>query len=342
MNRARHIYASSLRPLEKLVRPVQMVKRIEVMLTTSARVGLLNQLSVSNARFFQNDIYHREYSSEIKDEDDKAIKKTPIYRICLTGGPCSGKTTALASLKNVIESKGFIVFNVPEAATLLMKGGAMINVEKLNEDQMFKFQIELMKTQIALEDTFKTLAENSGMPAVIICDRGLMDTRGYTGQEVFDRILDHTGWSTIELRDNRYDGILHLVTAADGAAEFYDHENEARFETAEEAVHRDLELRKAYIGHNKLFVIDNRSSFQQKIEATVKTVLSIIGMPTRKTRHRKFLVDTRGLDFCAPEDDQCRIKPSYVDFHAKLFESTGVKPKNTETVVEHDDGHVDF
>ena len=141
------------------------------------------------------------------------------------------------------------------------------------------------------------------MPAVIICDRGLMDTKGYTGAEIFNRILDDQDWSAIELRDNRYDAVLHLVTAADGAAEFYDLDNEARFETPEQAIFRDLELRKAYIGHNKLFVIDNSKSFQSKMETTIKTVLSIIGMPTQKTQYRKFLVDTRGLDFCAPEDD---------------------------------------
>ena len=141
------------------------------------------------------------------------------------------------------------------------------------------------------------------MPAVIICDRGLMDTKGYTGAAIFNRILDDQDWSAIELRDNRYDAVLHLVTAADGAAEFYDLDNEARFETPEQAVHRDLELRKAYIGHNKLFVIDNSKSFQSKMETTIKTVLSVIGMPTQKTQFRKFLVDTRQLDFCAPEDD---------------------------------------
>ena len=57
----------------------------------------------------------------------------------MTGGPCSGKTTATAILKNVIEQKGFSVFTVPEAATLLMKGGAMIDMDKLSEEQLFKF-----------------------------------------------------------------------------------------------------------------------------------------------------------------------------------------------------------
>lgn len=33
------------------------------------------------------------------------------------------------------------------------------------------------------------------------------------------------------LRDHRYDGVLHLVTAADGAEEFYETEsNDSRYE----------------------------------------------------------------------------------------------------------------
>jgi len=52
--------------------------------------------------------------------------KHPIIRICLTGGPCAGKTTALATLNQTLSQLGFRVLIVPEAATMLMKGGAMI------------------------------------------------------------------------------------------------------------------------------------------------------------------------------------------------------------------------
>ena len=64
------------------------------------------------------------------------------------------------------------------------------------------------------------------------------------------------------MRDNRYDAVVHLISAADGAEEFYNTDNEARFETVEQAVERDRELRKAYVGHNKLFVVDNRETFR--------------------------------------------------------------------------------
>jgi predicted ATPase len=55
-----------------------------------------------------------------------ANARHPIYRICLTGGPCAGKTTALTTLNQVLAQRGFRVYMVPEAATMLMKGGAFI------------------------------------------------------------------------------------------------------------------------------------------------------------------------------------------------------------------------
>lgn len=99
----------------------------------------------------------------------------PVYRICLTGGPCAGKTTALAHLTNVLTQLGFRVFCVPEAATLLMKGGAMINCYKFSFEQGVRFQTALMRTQMALEDNFVSLAKNEELPAVVFMDRGLMD-----------------------------------------------------------------------------------------------------------------------------------------------------------------------
>ena len=78
-----------------------------------------------------------------------------------------------------------------------------------------------------------------GEPAVLICDRGLMDTIGYIGHEEWRKLLLRTGWSNIELRDNRYDAVIHMVTAAIDAEEYYDLDNEARYETVEEATERD-------------------------------------------------------------------------------------------------------
>tara|TARA_B110000285_G_C14964046_1_gene533123 strand:+ start:209 stop:436 length:228 start_codon:yes stop_codon:yes gene_type:complete len=74
-----------------------------------------------------------------------------------------------------------------------------------------------MKTQIALEDIMINLAKNSDQPSVIIIDRGLMDSAGYIGWEKFNSIMDKMNWTIEELRDKRYDAVVHLITAADGA-----------------------------------------------------------------------------------------------------------------------------
>ena len=47
---------------------------------------------------------HAVRMSESTLDHPKAMAKSkfPIYRICLTGGPCAGKTTALATLSQVL------------------------------------------------------------------------------------------------------------------------------------------------------------------------------------------------------------------------------------------------
>ena len=48
----------------------------------------------------------------------------PIYKFVLTGGPCAGKTTSLDRLSTFFRDRGFRVYVVPEASTLLQTGGA--------------------------------------------------------------------------------------------------------------------------------------------------------------------------------------------------------------------------
>jgi len=50
-----------------------------------------------------------------------------------------------------------------------------------------------------------------------------------------------------------------MVTAADGAVEFYTGENnEARYETVEQAVTLDKKLINAWVGHPSFSIIDNK------------------------------------------------------------------------------------
>ena len=51
-----------------------------------------------------------------------------MFKIVLTGGPCAGKTTALARLSAFLNERGFRVFTVPEAATMLFTNGVRFQV----------------------------------------------------------------------------------------------------------------------------------------------------------------------------------------------------------------------
>lgn len=62
-----------------------------------------------------------------------------LNRVLFTGGPCAGKTTAMAAINQEFTQLGFKVFVVPEAATLLMKGGAMIVSSSFNQMEGLKF-----------------------------------------------------------------------------------------------------------------------------------------------------------------------------------------------------------
>ena len=64
----------------------------------------------------------------LSDSEKRAslTSDVPIYRLVLTGGPCAGKTSAMARLRGYLESRGFRVFVVPEAATLLFNGGLSV------------------------------------------------------------------------------------------------------------------------------------------------------------------------------------------------------------------------
>ena len=78
--------------------------------------------------------------------------------------------------------------------------------------------------------------------------------------------MDELNMNTVMLRDNRYDAVLHLVTAADGAEEFYGKGTESRYESISGARIKDRRVQEAYMGHKNWARIENcHKSFDRKI-----------------------------------------------------------------------------
>lgn len=85
-------------------------------------------------------------------------------------------------------------------------------------------------------------------------------------KKAFEDVLQRNSWNTIDLRDNRYNQVIHLITAANGAEEFYNTEdNPCRTEPLEVARELDRKTMESWIGHPYIDVIDNSTDFDTKI-----------------------------------------------------------------------------
>ena len=227
----------------------------------------------------------------------KAPAKTKVIRIALTGGPCAGKSSALEHMIQAATQAGFDMITPPEIATLFFNSSYALPSPSSSgfAEQVFTFQANVLKLQLQLERCFSDLAGSSGRPTIVVFDRGLMDGRAFMTDEMWKRGLDGlnreltggrpAGSINEEYMLQRYDGVVHLVTAADGAAEHYkygvvtDDSGNAvyRRETPAEAVDQDRKLRQAWAAHPKQVVVHNSSlyGFEAKVARATEAVLEI-------------------------------------------------------------------
>jgi thymidylate kinase/CYTH domain-containing protein len=220
----------------------------------------------------------------------------PVSMIVLTGGPCSGKSSSLAYLTEKLSDHGFMVFVIPETATLITDSG--IDRRKMHKErQVAMYEEAILDLQLAFEETYRKTAERvfPDKKKVILLDRGIMDIRAFVSERDFAAMLMKRGLREIALRD-RYTGIIHLVTAADGATKFYTGENNtARIETPEESIVLDRKIRESWLGHPRLRIIDNSTDFQGKIMRTFEAISSLIGLPAPLNGQERFVIKSLSL-----------------------------------------------
>jgi len=237
-------------------------------------------------------------------------KKRKIWKLVLTGGPCGGKTTGQARLSTFFENLGWKVYRVPETATVLLGGG--VNFEDLPAYAAMEFQENLLRSMIQIENTFFALAEASDRNCLVICDRGTMDASAFVTKDEWEQILSKNNCDEVDIRDNRYHQVVHMVTSAKGAEKFYSIEDHAtRKEGLEEAKVRDTRAAEAWIGHPYVDIIDNRSDFETKINRLISTVASKMGIDIGD----RLKVNARKVKFAVslplPKESEF---PRFVDF----------------------------
>lgn len=263
-----------------------------------------------------------------------------VTKIVITGGPCGGKTTGMSWIQREFTEKGYKVLFVPETATELILGGLAPWTCRSNEE----FQKCLFKLQIEKEKIFELAAQAMDVEKVlIVCDRGLLDNKAYMNEEEFTSVINsvndgnsHLG--EIEFRDN-YDAVFHLVTAANGAEEFYTNaNNQARTETKEDAIAIDNRIIAAWTGHPHFRMIDNSTGFEGKMMKLIKEIASFLGEPQPYEFERKFLIEYPDIEalealpnckkvdivqtyLVSEEDEELRVRQRGCEGHYIYFET---------------------
>ena len=206
-------------------------------------------------------------------------------KIVVTGGPCSGKTTGFVRLREHLEKLGWNVIVVPELATIVFGGAG--RPKDTSRKRLLEYQKTILKAQLMLEQNFEELA--TGERTIILTDRGAPDGKAFLTPQEWQALMDDLGMNDFALI-NRYDAVIHLVTAADGVPEAYKLEG-VRNETPEQAIAQDNALQQAYLGHGHQKIIDNSTDFAEKMRRTVAEICQFLGEPEPLEIERKFLVE---------------------------------------------------
>lgn len=231
--------------------------------------------------------------------------------ISVTGGPCGGKSTFLARAVRLLAEQGVRAVVLSETATEFFL--ANLTPEALGR---MKFQVELIQYSQMREDYYRGIAQrfakNPGERLVLLCDRGLLDAAAYVTPGEFERILEEVGTTRQSLLQ-RYDLVVHLVTAACGAEDFYTLENNAvRSESSNEARRLDVKTQMAWLGHPNHFVIDNSTGFDEKVRRALQVLARKVGMPEPLETERKFLLRDFREDMIPLESVEIVIEQAYL------------------------------
>ena len=173
-------------------------------------------------------------------------------KIALTGGPNSGKTTALSVLK---ETFGPQVELVREAATMIFSGG-------FPRQDNSRYHIEAAQKIIFVATReMEALAEEYSQAPLIVCDRGTVDAAVYWpgGVEDFFTVMG----TSLKKEMARYDAVLHLSPPTNPA--FYQ-STHVRTENLHQAFEIDEKILKIWEDHPNRLIVPGKEHYFEKAE----------------------------------------------------------------------------
>lgn len=231
-----------------------------------------------------------------------------VKKIVLTGGPGAGKSTSIETIKEYLESEGYLVYIVPEAATELDECG--IDRTKMST---YDFQNIVLTYQIEREKVFETITKLSNIEkdVILLYDRGLLDSKVYTkDDEEFDELIKLRNINEQDILD-RYDLVIFLETAAKIGA-YTKENNKARKENVIEAIENDDKTFDVWKNHRNIKKIHAEHEFKIKKQNIIKVIKD--NLKTIKRKQNKYIIniDKNELD----QNSLIHINQYYLDINS--------------------------
>ena len=208
-----------------------------------------------------------------------------VKKIVVTGGPCSGKTTALADLSDYFETIGWKVVIVGNVVAEAAADG----IQRDDFGGTLAYEDYLFTRQINKEDTTDEFCKSLGYQKVLVVGNcGLLDVRACIGEKPFDDLLakHHLAYEEIL---QRYDGVFHLETMVQQIGVNFE-KKVLNGRSAQEAFFIDFYTQYAWEKHQHFYLIEASTSYKHKVEHLLSEVAGTLSEPfTYRLRH--FLID---------------------------------------------------
>ncbi|MBR4961177.1 MAG: AAA family ATPase [Clostridia bacterium] len=206
--------------------------------------------------------------------------KTPprrVIRIVLTGGVSAGKSRMLEALREALADSGIPAGYVRECATELLRRG--YTPDRYGN---VAFQHTVFRHQLQNENrAFRRMlpkAKETGLPVLLLCDRGLCDGGAYLPPETFGTICRSFEYSRKRLLA-RYQGVLFLDSLATRADLPFDVKsgNDLRLEAGrEDALLSNERSFAAWSDHPCLVRIPASEQFSGKVQQTYAALMDMV------------------------------------------------------------------
>ncbi|MBI1215009.1 MAG: AAA family ATPase [Alphaproteobacteria bacterium] len=189
---------------------------------------------------------------------NKPGKAAATKLIVVTGGPGAGKTAVLEMLKKMLCPQ---VAVLPEAASIVF-GGGFWRMESENA------RLASQRAILHIQQEMESLVTGEGQWMVGLCDRGSLDGLAYWVGKEAD--FFKAAGTSLEKEHAKYHSVIHLRSP--GKESGYNHQNELRIETAQQAHVIDEKIHQIWSKHPRYKIVDNFPNFIDKAHYAIRMI----------------------------------------------------------------------